>query len=49
MKTNKKESGYLKEKDIVVNDYLKGKITVTEVRHLLNKLTGKYLVAFYDK
>ena len=39
----------MKTKDEVITSYIKGKITVSEARLLLNKIEGKRLVRIIDK
>ena len=36
-------------KNQAINIYIKGKISITEVRMALNKIEGKRLVKIYDK
>jgi len=38
-----------KETEQVINDYLRGKITVSQVRRLLQKIEGRRLIKIIDK
>ena len=36
-------------KNQAITEYIRGKITISEVRKLLNEIEGKRLVKLYDK
>lgn len=40
---------FKKQRDEIINKYLKGEISVSETRKAMDKLEGQRLSAFYDK